>query len=102
MGNSGLLIEIDEGWLVLTHGVGALRTYCIGACLLYKDDPSKVLARITVPLIRPSEKQRFGYVPNVVYSCGALIACPTNGRQPDPDWWRRLQRRARRRTIMPG
>jgi predicted GH43/DUF377 family glycosyl hydrolase len=129
MGNSGLLLEIDEGWLVLTHGVGALRTYCIGACLLYKDDPSKVLARITVPLIRPSEKQRFGYVPNVVYSCGALvngrmlllpyviadnattfatvgldalIACPTNGRQPDPDWWRRLQRRARRRTIMPG
>jgi predicted GH43/DUF377 family glycosyl hydrolase len=73
MGNSGSPIEIDEGWLVLTHGVGAVRTYCIGACLLDKDDPSKVLARITVPLIRPSEAQRYGYVPNVVYSCGALV-----------------------------
>ncbi len=73
MGNSGSPIEIDEGWLVITHGVGAVRTYCIGACLLDKDDPSKVLARITVPLIRPSEAQRYGYVPNVVYSCGALV-----------------------------
>ncbi len=73
MGNSGSPIEIDEGWLVLTHGVGAVRTYCIGACLLDKDDPSKVLARITVPLIRPSEAERYGYVPNVVYSCGALV-----------------------------
>jgi predicted GH43/DUF377 family glycosyl hydrolase len=73
MGNSGSPIEIDEGWLVLTHGVGAVRTYCIGACLLDKEDPSKVLGRITAPLIRPSEAQRYGYVPNVVYSCGALV-----------------------------
>jgi predicted GH43/DUF377 family glycosyl hydrolase len=73
MGNSGSPIEIDEGWLVLTHGVGAVRTYCIGACLLDKQDPSKVLARITVPLIQPSEEERYGYVPNVVYSCGALV-----------------------------
>lgn len=73
MGNSGSPIEIDEGWLVLTHGVGSVRTYCIGACLLDKDDPSKVLARITMPLIQPSEAERYGYVPNVVYSCGALV-----------------------------
>jgi predicted GH43/DUF377 family glycosyl hydrolase len=73
MGNSGSPIEIDEGWLVLTHGVGAARTYCIGACLLDKEDPSKVLARMTVPLIRPSAEERYGYVPNVVYSCGALV-----------------------------
>jgi len=73
MGNCGSPIEIDEGWLVITHGVGSVRTYCIGACLLDKDDPSKVLARITVPLIQPSEAERYGYVPNVVYSCGALV-----------------------------
>jgi predicted GH43/DUF377 family glycosyl hydrolase len=73
MGNCGSPVEIDEGWLVITHGVGAVRNYCIGACLLDKDDPSKVLARVTVPLIRPSAAERYGYVPNVVYSCGALV-----------------------------
>lgn len=73
MGNCGSPIEIDEGWLVLTHGVGAVRTYCIGACLLDKDDPSKVLARVTAPLIHPTATDRYGYVPNVVYSCGALV-----------------------------
>ncbi|MEO8722938.1 MAG: glycosidase, partial [Sphingobium sp.] len=73
MGNCGSPIEIDEGWLVITHGVGAMRNYCIGACLLDKVDPSKLLARVTVPLIRPSEEERYGYVPNVVYSCGALV-----------------------------
>ena len=73
MGNGGSPIEIDEGWLVLTHGVGAVRTYSIGACLLDKEDPSKVLARMTFPLIQPSEAERYGYVPNVVYSCGALV-----------------------------
>lgn len=72
MGNCGSPIEIDEGWLVITHGVGAVRSYCIGACLLDRDDPSKVLKRATVPLIHPSAAERFGYVPNVVYSCGAL------------------------------
>jgi predicted GH43/DUF377 family glycosyl hydrolase len=73
MGNCGSPIEIDEGWLVITHGVGAVRNYCIGACLLDRDDPSKLLARVTVPLIRPSEAERYGYVPNVVYSCGSLV-----------------------------
>jgi predicted GH43/DUF377 family glycosyl hydrolase len=72
MGNSGSPIEIDEGWLVLTHGVGAVRNYSIGACLLDKNDPSKLLGRVTVPLIKASEVERYGYVPNVVYSCGAL------------------------------
>jgi predicted GH43/DUF377 family glycosyl hydrolase len=73
MGNCGSPIEIDEGWLVITHGVGAARNYCIGACLLDKRDASKVLARMTLPLVHPSAKERDGYVPNVVYSCGALV-----------------------------
>jgi predicted GH43/DUF377 family glycosyl hydrolase len=73
MGNCGSPIEIDEGWLVITHGVGGVRNYCIGACLLDKVDPARVLARVTVPLIRPSAAERYGYVPNVVYSCGALV-----------------------------
>ena len=73
MGNCGSPIEIAEGWLVITHGVGAVRNYCIGACLLARDDPSKVLARSTLPLIRPDAAERYGYVPNVVYSCGALV-----------------------------
>ena len=73
MGNCGSPIEIDEGWLVLTHGVGAARTYCIGACLLDKADPSKVLARMSSPLLAPESRARDGYVPNGVYSCGALV-----------------------------
>jgi predicted GH43/DUF377 family glycosyl hydrolase len=73
MGNCGSPIEIDEGWLVITHGVGTVRNYCIGACLLDKDDPSKVIKRMTLPLVHPSPKERDGYVPNVVYSCGALV-----------------------------
>lgn len=64
-------IEIDEGWLVITHGVGAIRSYCLGCCLLDKDDPSKVLARSTEPLLQPATHD--GYVPNVAYSCGALV-----------------------------
>jgi predicted GH43/DUF377 family glycosyl hydrolase len=73
MGNCGSPIEIDEGWLVFTHGVGLVRGYCIGAALLDKDDPSKVLARTPSPLLFPSAEQRGGYVPNVTYSCGALL-----------------------------
>ena len=73
MGNCGSPMEIDEGWLVLTHGVGVVRTYCISACLLDKADPSKVLARLPTPLLEPSESERDGYVPNVVYSCGGLV-----------------------------
>jgi predicted GH43/DUF377 family glycosyl hydrolase len=73
LGNCGSPIEIDEGWLVFTHGVAMVRVYCIGACLLDKDDPSIVLARTRRPLLVPSVSERGGYVPNVVYSCGALI-----------------------------
>jgi predicted GH43/DUF377 family glycosyl hydrolase len=73
MGNCGSPIEIDEGWLVLTHGVGTVRNYCIGACLLDKQDPSKLLARTPRPVLAPSPHERDGYVPNVVYSCGALV-----------------------------
>ena len=73
LGNCGSPIEIDEGWLVFTHGVAMVRVYCVGACLLDKDDPSIVLARTRRPLLVPSVSERGGYVPNVVYSCGALI-----------------------------
>ena len=73
LGNCGPPIEIDEGWLALTHGVGLVRTYCLGACLLDKRDPSKVIARSVRPLVRPSPEARDGYVPNVVYSCGAIV-----------------------------
>jgi predicted GH43/DUF377 family glycosyl hydrolase len=66
-------IEIDEGWLCITHGVGSIRNYCLGACLLDKRDPGKLLARSTEPLMRPGPQQRDGYVPNVVYSCGAMV-----------------------------
>ena len=72
IGNCGAPIELDEGWLVLTHGVGAMRKYSIGAILLDRDDPSKVLARTTEPLLAPGDEDREGYVPNVVYTCGAL------------------------------
>ena len=65
-------IEIDEGWLCIIHGVGSIRTYCLGACLLDRENPAKLLARSVEPLLRPSPQQRDGYVPNVVYSCGAL------------------------------
>ena len=73
IGNCGSPIEIDEGWLVFTHGVAMVRAYCVGACLLDKVDPSIVLARTRRPLLVPSVSERGGYVPNVVYSCGALI-----------------------------
>jgi predicted GH43/DUF377 family glycosyl hydrolase len=73
LGNCGSPIEIDEGWLVLTHGVGMARNYCMGACLLDKADPSKLLARTREPILRPSPHERDGYVPNVVYSCGSIV-----------------------------
>lgn len=73
IGNCGSPIEIKEGWLVLTHGVGAMRQYFIGALLLDKNNPGKVLARLNEPLLSPTEEEREGYVPNVIYSCGALI-----------------------------
>lgn len=73
MGNCGPPIEIDEGWLVLTHGVGPLRTYSIGALLLDKADPARILARTPKPLMTPRPEERDGYVPNVVYSCGSVV-----------------------------
>jgi len=72
MGNCGSPIELDEGWLLLTHGVGPVRKYAIGAALLDKNDPSQVLARSKEPLVRPEPSEREGYVPNVVYTCGAM------------------------------
>jgi predicted GH43/DUF377 family glycosyl hydrolase len=72
IGNCGSPIELDEGWLLLTHGVGPVRKYSIGAVLLDKQDPSKVLARSREPLVRPEPSEREGYVPNVVYTCGAM------------------------------
>ena len=73
IGNCGSPIETDAGWLVLSHGVGPMRKYCIGAFLLDRDDPSKVIGRLREPLLEPNEDEREGYVPNVVYTCGALI-----------------------------
>jgi predicted GH43/DUF377 family glycosyl hydrolase len=72
IGNCGSPIELDEGWLLLTHGVGPVRRYSIGAALLDKNDPAKVLARSVEPLLRPEPSEREGYVPNVVYTCGAM------------------------------
>jgi predicted GH43/DUF377 family glycosyl hydrolase len=72
LGNCGSPIELDEGWLLLTHGVGAMRQYSMGAALLDKNDPSKVLGRSAEPFLAPIGETREGYVPNVVYTCGAL------------------------------
>lgn len=73
LGNCGSPIETEAGWLVLSHGVGPLRRYCIGAFLLDRDNPSKVVGRLRTPLLEPNQGEREGYVPNVVYTCGALI-----------------------------
>ncbi len=73
LGNSGSPIETEHGWLVITHGVGAMRRYCLGAILLDPDDPSKVNGQLPIPLLTPNEEEREGYVPNVVYSCGSII-----------------------------
>jgi predicted GH43/DUF377 family glycosyl hydrolase len=73
IGNCGSPIETKAGWLVLSHGVGAMRKYCLGAFLLDLDDPSRVIGRLREPLLSPNEAEREGYVPNVVYTCGALL-----------------------------
>jgi predicted GH43/DUF377 family glycosyl hydrolase len=72
MGNCGSPIETAAGWLVLSHGVGAMRKYCLGAFLLDLNDPTRVIGRLREPLLSPNEAEREGYVPNVVYTCGAL------------------------------
>jgi len=73
LGNCGSPIELPQGWLVLTHGVGPMRTYAIGALLLDLADPSKVIARSRLPILSPSAEEQDGYVPNVVYSCGSYL-----------------------------
>lgn len=73
VGNCGPPICTDEGWLILTHGVGPMRRYCIGAALLDLDDPTKMIGQLREPLLSPSKEEREGYVPNVVYSCGGII-----------------------------
>ncbi|HEX2878706.1 MAG TPA: glycoside hydrolase family 130 protein [Polyangiaceae bacterium] len=72
IGNCGSPIETDKGWLVITHGVGPMRRYVLGALLLDLEHPSRVLGRLSFPLLEPDENERDGYVPNVVYSCGSL------------------------------
>lgn len=72
VGNCGSPVETDEGWIMLTHGVGALRKYCIGAVLLDLDDPTRVIGVLEEPMICPEGNEREGYVPNVVYSCGNM------------------------------
>ena len=73
IGNCGSPLETEAGWLLLTHGVGPMRQYCIGATLLDLHDPSQVIGQTSEPLLVPSGKERIGYVPNVVYSCGGMI-----------------------------
>jgi predicted GH43/DUF377 family glycosyl hydrolase len=73
MGNCGSPIETEAGWLVMSHGVGPMRKYCLGAFLLDLNDPTRVVGRLHEPLLSPNESEREGYVPNVVYTCGALL-----------------------------
>lgn len=73
IGNCGSPIETEDGWLLLTHGVGPMRQYCIGAMLLDLDDPARVIGQLMEPLLMPTEAERVGYVPNVVYTCGAMV-----------------------------
>ncbi len=73
VGNAGSPIETEQGWLVITHGVGPMRTYCLSAILLDRKDPGKLIGRLKEPLLTTTEEERSGYVPNVVYSCGAMI-----------------------------
>jgi predicted GH43/DUF377 family glycosyl hydrolase len=77
LGNCGPPIETDAGWLVLTHGVGPMRTYRIGAILLDLDDPTRIIGQLSQPLLSPAADEQDGYVPNVVYSCGALVHADT-------------------------
>jgi len=73
IGNCGSPLETDRGWLVLTHGVGSMRQYSIGAILLDLNDPTKIIARLEEPLLTANEEEREGYVPNVIYSCGSMV-----------------------------
>ena len=77
LGNCGSPIETDAGWLVLTHGVGPMRTYNIGAILLDLEDPTRIVGQLREPLLSPAPEEQDGYVPNVVYSCGSLVHAGT-------------------------
>jgi predicted GH43/DUF377 family glycosyl hydrolase len=77
VGNCGSPIETEAGWLLLTHGVGPLRRYCMGAVLLDINNPSRIIGQLEEPLLVPTAHEWSGYVPNVVYSCGAMVH---NGR----------------------
>jgi predicted GH43/DUF377 family glycosyl hydrolase len=73
LGNCGSPLETEAGWLVITHGVGPLRRYSLGALLLDLDDPVRIIGHLQEPLLSPQSDEREGYVPNVVYSCGGLL-----------------------------
>ena len=73
IGNCGSPIETEHGWLVITHGVGPMRRYCLGVSLLDLDDPAIEIGRLSEPLLIPNKEEREGYVPNVLYSCGSII-----------------------------
>ncbi len=73
MGNCGSPIETERGWLLITHGVGPMREYCLGITLLDLENPEKVICQLEEPLLIPNDEEREGYVPNVVYSCGSII-----------------------------
>jgi predicted GH43/DUF377 family glycosyl hydrolase len=73
IGNCGSPLETEEGWLVITHGVGPMRRYALGALLLDLDDPRRIIGELREPLLAPEDAEREGYVPNVVYSCGAML-----------------------------
>ncbi len=73
IGNCGSPIETEHGWILLTHGIGPMRQYCVGAALLDLDDPARVIGRLHEPLLSPTDDERIGYVPNVVYTCGSMV-----------------------------
>ena len=77
VGNCGSPVETAAGWLVLTHGVGPMRRYALGALLLDLDHPERIIASLPGPLLAPDESERDGYVPNVLYSCGAVVHAGT-------------------------
>ena len=96
LGNCGSPLETEAGWLVITHGVGPMRRYTLGAILLDIDDPTQVIGHLDEPLLVPIEEERDGYVPNVVYSCGSMIH---GDRLRDPVWLLRCGHRHRHRPT---
>ena len=73
IGNCGSPIETKDGWLLLTHVVGPMRQYCIGAVLLDLEDSTRIIGELEEPLMSPEDDERVGYVPNVVYTCGSMV-----------------------------